>query len=394
MPIMPRENANGEGSVWDRPDGRAGAALYVPTPDGGQKRLTTTKKNKREARKWLRQMLAERDGGLVVASENPTLREWLGEWLREVVEPSVAPKTLEKRTYHVNAHILPALGNVRLADLRPRQIHAFYVRMSRREPPLAASTRRAIHQTLRMALAQGVRWGVLPSNPVDLVEPPRPTLEEEAHEEEKVRALTDAQAEELFAVESRWRNYYVVAIRAGARPGEMLGLKWGDLIPGEDLDSIKIRRSLAVAEDGSLYLKGPKNRWSRRTIPLHWQASEALTNQREMLVREGLSVGPDDWIFPSTTGTPMNRHNLLYRHLKPDLRALGLPALSLHELRHTFASIMLYEWRVPADVVAGLLGHKNIRMTQELYGHFIKSAPADAMRSLRRSQKPPEEATG
>lgn len=388
-----RENANGEGSVWDRPDGRAGAALYIPNPGGGQRRITTTKKNRREARKWLGQMLADRDGGLVLGTENPSVGEWLKEWLSEVVEPSVAPKTLEKRVYHARVHILPALGHVRLKSLQPRQIHTFYSRMTKRHPPLAPSTRLAIHTTLKMALNQAVKWGLLTLSPVDSVEPPRPTAEEEAEDsEEEVRALSDAQVVRLFGVTEgkRWHNYYIVAIRTGLRPGEMLGLRWGDLVIGTDLDSLRVRRTLAIKEGGGFYTKAPKNKASRRTVTLHWEASDAFTEQRAMLAEEGLPTGGENWVFPSVSGSPMDRGNLLSRNLIPDLEAAKLPRLTLHELRHTFASVMLYEWHVPLEVVAQMMGHKNTRMTQDLYGHLVKSAQADAIRALRKRHKRPE----
>lgn len=111
-----------------------------------------------------------------------------------------------------------------------------------------------------------------------------------------------------------------------------------------------------------------------------------------MLAGEGLPTGAGDWVFPSTTGSPMNRNNLRFRHLQPDLEAAGLPRLTLHELRHTFASIMLHEWRVYPDTVREMLGHESITMTMGLYGHLMENAQADAIRALRRLHQRPEAA--
>lgn len=170
---------NGSGSVWERADGRFGAALSYPYHDAKtgktkRDRASTTKATWDEAHKWLVQKQADLLGGVQVSPEDPPFGEYLKSWLADVIEPSVAPKTYEKREYHIRVHISPALGHVKLKDLAPRQIHMLYSKMSRRDPPLSLSTRRDVHTTLKMALRQAVRWGLMPNNPCDLVEPPSP----------------------------------------------------------------------------------------------------------------------------------------------------------------------------------------------------------------------------
>lgn len=83
----------------------------------------------------------------------------------------------------------------------------------------------------------------------------------------------------------------------------------------------------------------------------------------------------------------MKADNLRKRYLKPQLAAAGLPELTLHELRHTFASIMLHEWHVPAAVVSEAMGHADIAFTFRIYGHLIESAQADVMRRLNAEQE-------
>lgn len=392
---------NGSGSVWQRKDGRYSASLTYPyhDPETGRtkrKRATTTKPDWQAAHQWLVGMQSKLQGGGVMSPEDPLVSEYLREWLRDVVEPGVAPKTHEKREYHVRVHISPALGRAKLKELQPRQIHALYTRLAREG--LAASTRRDIHTTLKMAFKQAVRWGLLQQSPVDLVEPPK--AGPDVTEEEEVRALTDEQARELFAATAgdRWHNYYVAAIRTGLRPGEMLGLQWGDLELSGDPGSLRVRRTLGIrpgrTEDGGgSYLKPPKSPASRRTLAVHWEAVDAFTAQRTMLEGEGLSTALKSLVFPNTRGEPMSRHNLRYRHLQPGLRRAGLPVLSLHELRHTFASIMLYEWRVPSEVVQRMLGHTSIKMTMDLYGHLMPGAQEQAIRALRQLHERPKTGT-
>jgi integrase len=322
---------NGSGSVWQRPDGRWGAALSYPyyDPEEGRtrtRRTSTTKTSWEDAHKWLVQKQIDLLGGVPDAPENPTVGEYLYGWLADVVEPSVAPKTHEKRSYHVCVHLAPAIGHLRLKDLQSRQIHTLYVRMARREsqglPALAYSTRRDIHTTLKMSLKQAVRWGIIPQNPAEFVDPPKPAeTDEDDDNGGEVRALTEDQAVSLFEMSEgkRWHCYYVAAIRTGLRPGELLGLRWGDLELGTDPGSLRVRRTLAIREGGGFYFKPPKSKASRRTLALHWEAAEAFDAQAIILGDEGPPTRAGDLVFPSTIGTPMKRNNLRFPELQPDL---------------------------------------------------------------------------
>lgn len=390
---------NGSGSIWERPDGRWGAALSYPyyDPEKGRtrtRRTSTTKNSWEDAHKWLVQKQIDLLGGVPDTPENPTVAEYLYGWLADVVEPSVAPKTYEKRSYHVRVHLVPAIGHLRLKDLQARQIHTLYVRMSRRESqglqPLAYSTRRDVHTTLKMSLKQAVRWGIIPQNPAEFVDPPKPAeTDEDELEGGEVRALTEDQAMVLFEISEgkRWHHYYVAAVRTGLRPGELLGLRWGDLELGTDPASLRVRRTLAIREGGGFYFKPPKSKASRRTLALHWEAAEAFEAQAVMLEDEEIPAGAKDLVFPSTKGTPMNRNNLRYRELQPDLARAGLPRLTLHELRHTFASVALYEWSWPPAVVQEVMGHESIRMTMDLYGHLVPGSQEAAIRTLATMRK-------
>lgn len=391
-----KKNPNGSGSVSKRADGRYYAALTYPYYDPAtgrtkRKRASTSRKDFQSAHEWLVQMQADLLSGKAVHPSDPLVSQFLTEWLSEVVEPSVAPATYQKRAYHVHSHLSGLAG--KLKDLQPRQIHKLYTSMARDGYSLA--TRRDVHVSLKMALAQAVRWGMIRSNPVDHVDPPKANPSEVG--EDEIRALTDEQAHTLFeATQSdRWHNYFRAAIRTGLRPGEALGLQWRDLELGSDPGSLRVRRALGfkpgpASEGGGLYLKAPKSAASRRTLVLHWEAVDAFRAQERMLVDEGLPVTGDAFVFPNTRGGPMNRHNLLFKYLRPALAKAGLPALTLHELRHTFVSIMMYEWRVPAEIVASMIGHADVSLTYKVYGHLAPDAQQQAIRALADLQKRPQ----
>lgn len=388
-----RERAlKGTGSKWRRPDGRYGASIVVPRRDPvtgriTRKRLTTTRKSEEAVDAWL---LAKRHeimqaGGVLEepeADRKLTLREHLETWLRDSVAPRVAPRTLEKRVWAASNHIAPALGRLPLSEISPQHIQSLYAQLAREGYSLA--TRREVHVTLRQALGHAVRWGLISRNPAsaELVDAPKQTVVRQ--DEEEIRALSEEQVQRFFeyaeSTGSRWRNYYVVAIRTGLRPGEALALRWEDLDLEADPASLRVRRTLDT--HGPPRFGPPKTPASRRTLALHFEAREALVAQRAMLASENLPTGPKNLVFPSQSGGPMNAGNLRRRYLQPDLDAAGLPRLTLHELRHTFASIALHDWMLPPKIVQEALGHESLKMTVDLYGHLMPNQQRDAMRRI------------
>jgi integrase len=370
------------GSVWERKDGRFGAKLPYPVPGGGTKIATTTKSTREAAEKWLARMREDAADAEPIVTGSLSVARYLDEWLRDAVEPFTSRRTYEKRAWAVNLHIQPALGSVRLRDLDARRIQTLYASMAREG--YSYSTRREIHVTLKMALGQALKWGLVRRNECEIADAQRdlgPPAEEE------VRHLTDEQARLFFraTAESRWGNYYVAAVRTGLRPGELLGLRWEDLVLDSDPGSLRVRRTLDAYREA--VFNPPKTARSRRAVALHYEAREAFLSQRAMLKREGLPTGRKALVFPSSTGTPMKADNLRKRNLKPDLARAGLPELTLHELRHTFASTMLHEWHVPPAVVSEAMGHADIAFTFRIYGHLIESAQADVMRHLNAEQR-------
>lgn len=135
----------------------------------------------------------------------------------------------------------------------------------------------------------------------------------------------------------------------------------GDL--DSDPASARVKRTLDT--HGALRFGPPKSAASRRTVALHFEAADAFAAQRRKLREEGLPTGPKNTVFPCSDGKTMQSGNLRARHLQPDLAAAGLPKLTLHELRHTYASIALHEWKVPPSAVQQAMGYASIRMTMD-----------------------------
>ena len=380
--------ANNEGSVYKRKDGRYEAALMHRTPTGESKRKRVYRKTREEADLALARMKVDRDGGVILSGPNPTLREYLVSWLRDAVVPNVSPKTLESYEVACRVHILPALGDVRIKDLTPRRIQSLYA--AKRAEGLSVASRRKIHGTLKRALRQAVEWGEIPASPAANLSPPKAPPESEEDSEE-IEAYSGEEALRLFGAArdrgDRFRNLYVVAARTGLRQGELLGLRWEDLDLEAIPSTLMVRRSLAPRIGGGFYMTPLKKKRQRRRVALHYEAAEALRAQRRLQEEEkreagrawdgtGLGAG---LVFPSTRGTPMFGRNLYNRYYRPTQDAAGLPRLPFHALRHTFASIALFEWQLPVKMVSEMLGHASITLTLNTYAHLVQGSHEDAM---------------
>lgn len=380
--------ANYEGSVYRRgSDSRWVACLPYKLPTGKTKRQYSYHATREEADESLALMkAARRKGQPHQPSRGPRLSEYLVSWLRDSIAPSVGPKTLEGYEAACRVHIIPALGHIRLGDLRSRQVQSFYADKMREG--FSVRTRRNIHATLKRALKQAVAWGELITNPAESVAPPKvpAKLEEES---EEIRALTDEQTTVLFdrarAREDRFRNLYVAAVRTGLRQGELLGLKWEDLNLGASPASVTLRRSLAPKLGGGFYFTPTKRKTQRRRLALLDEAAGALRTQRELQAeeRQTRQWRENGLVFPSTIGTPMNARNLYSRYFKPTLRSTDLPDISFHDLRHTFASIMLFEWGASPRFVQEALGHASIKITMDTYGHLMPQTMEGELRRIQ-----------
>ena len=118
----------------------------------------------------------------------------------------------------------------------------------------------------------------------------------------------------------------------------------------------------------------PKTRSSRRDVPMSQPVREALIAQHARCAL----AGPDDLVFSSRAGTPINPKNMLRRALQPACRGLGLPAITWHSFRHTHATL-LGEVGESLRTAQAILGHSNLETTLNVYTHAIPESQRRAV---------------
>ena len=195
--------------------------------------------------------------------------------------------------------------------------------------------------------------------------------------------LSEAEARRLIEAANGTRLYPFIALAlySGARKGELLALSW----PFVDLDAGRITIAHTLADDSTL--AEPKRERSRRTIVLPQAAIAVLRAHKAAQAEKRLAKGPlyedSGFVFADDLGRPwkINSHSTLFRAIAK--RANLDPAVHVHTLRHTFASLSLRAG-VPITTLAAILGH-DTTMLMRVYGHAIPSAEDTAARALQKA---------
>jgi integrase len=372
---MANKRGNGEGTYKKRKDGRWEAQYTIYT-SSGTKRKSVYGRTKAEVAAKLRKILADRDGGVYFDAENLTLGEYLERWLKGSVKGSVWHTTYRDYAGHVRNHIAPELGRLKLAKLTSAHVQALY--RKKLDSGLSPRTVNYIHATLHKALEQAVKWRLVPYNVSDAAVKPR-------QERRETLALTLEQVLTFLRVareaQDRFEALYVVAVFTGMRPGELLALRWSDLVLDGPKPEARVRRSLSKDDSGRHIFKRTKTE-KGRSVSLMPQVVEALSTHRRRQAEERLRYSglwqDQDLVFPNTTGAPMDWDNLTARNYRPLREAAGLPKNTrFYDLRHTFATLMLEQGENP-KVVQEILGHSSIAITLGIYSHAIPSMQEQA----------------
>jgi integrase len=345
-----RRRAAGEGSVffWEAKGLWVGR---ITLPDG--KKKTKYHKKQSVVKDWLLENRNQLRQGMLPSDDTVTLGEFLNNYMETVGKQILRPTTQKMYNSYIRVHIVPAIGRIKLKDLRPDHLQGFY--NQKLSEGLSKRTVQIIHGIIRRVLNQAVEWQRIPRNVCSLVHAPRPDKKAAAfYTKEQLNTLLTAVRGQRFEL------IYILLVYGGFREGEVLGIHVEDC----DLQNRAVNvQHQVVTVKGGMIISEPKTKTSRRVVTLPTMAYNALKVHLEQLQqKQGL-------IFTTSSGRPISPRNFI-RHFKKTIKEAGLPDLTVHQIRHSHASLLLASGENP-KLVQERLGHSTIGMTLDLYSHSI-----------------------
>lgn len=333
-------------------------------------------RTKREAEEALKACIAETQLGPIVDRSKATLGEYLDEWI-ELQTDRLRPSTLHSYRIVV-ARLKAHAGRVKLQALTPMEIEKLYKSMGQSGGhdgrPLAAKTVKNTHVVLRKALADAERVGLVQRNAAGAARAPS------LHKVERETWTSEQLREFLSALKGhRLRAAFVLLGTTGMRRGEVLGLRWSDI--DFDASTLSIRRSVSCT-GYQVHTTPTKTRTSRRAIDLDQRTVEVLRDWRHQQLEELGTGAADGTVFTRTDGEPVHPH-ALSQTVGRLQHAAGVPAIRLHDLRHTHATLML-KHGVPLKVVSERLGHSTPAFTMAVYQHVLPGMQREAANTFAR----------
>lgn len=391
---------------------------FVPEPG------LTARQARKAAEKAAQEFEARIENGQTMEGRKITLKEFTDRWLEDVAAQRLEPKTVSGYRKELEDKILPALGHLKLSELRPHTLNSFFVGMTkdgaRKDGKPGGYSKGTITKTrnvLSSVLTTATEWEIIERNPLDNVR-----LQSKETAADKVKFFTPAQAatfleyiEQPYTVKTaghkrvddtgkpykvgdyttekeipeQIRVLFNLAIYGGLRKGELLALEWSDI--DFNADTVSVTKAVTVV-DGQQVTKAPKTKTSWRVVSIPHFLTQRIRALRADRLKYRLSLGDywkgANWVFIQDTGkqmcysTPYSAfHDTLVRYNAGRPVADQLPLIPFHGLRHTSATLLIAS-KQDVRTVSSRLGHAQASTTMNIYAHALQETDRKAVNAL------------
>lgn len=364
--------------------------------------------------------------GSAMSGRKITLKEFSDRWIAEYANVNLQPGTVTKYRQELNDKILPALGHLKLSELKPHRVNSFFASLAkagaRKDGKEGGYSKGSITKTrnvLSSILRTAAEWEIIDSNPCDKVRLQAMDINE------SVKFFTPEQTAAFLSyievpyavrisghrrIDDTGRPYTVgdytitktlpeqirvlfnLAIYAGLRKGELLALQWDDV--DFNKDCIYVRKAVTIV-DGKQLCKVPKTKTSARTVSIPHFLSERLEqlrrSQDDFIRQVGDYWQGNNWIFTQGNGKMMSYstpyqalQDTIHRYNKEHPAEKQLPLIPFHGLRHTSATLLIASQQ-DVTTVSKRLGHAQTSTTMNIYAHALQESDrraADALETM------------
>lgn len=383
----------------------------------------TPKKRERAVKEFAQQFESRVKNGFAMDGRKITLKEFSDRWVDEYAKINLQPGTVTKYVEELNNKILPVLGHLKLSDLKPHTINAFFASLThdgaRRDGKAGGYSKTTIMKTrnvLSSMLRTAAEWEIINTNPCDKV---RLQGEDSA---EKLKFFTPEQTaafldyiEKPYTIQvgghkrvddtglpytvgdysitkfipEQVQILFILAIYTGLRKGELLALQWSDIKFENDV--LQVSKAVTIVA-GKPVCKSPKTKTSHRTVSIPHALTERLAalkrSQDELRLQVGDYWQGNNWIFTQDNGKMMN-YSTPYQALQDTITRYNkdkpldqqLPHIPFHGLRHTSATLLI-AGQQDIKTVSKRLGHAQTSTTMNIYAHALQESDRKAADTL------------
>jgi len=328
------------------------------------------KGNKMRAEKALREILVQYESSEIPIASDTDFADYISHWL-DSVKNKIETDTYESYVETVKVHIDPyfrelnrSLESLTRADIQSYiDLKASSGRI-KGKGGLSATTLRRHRVIIHMVFDLAIKENLIKYNPCELIELPKAKKYEAkfCDRDDINKLLTVSKNEEIYPI-------IFITVSLGLRRSEVLGLRWQSVDLNHDMITIN---NTVVKHTTTVEKERTKSKSSNRTLPLNASAKELLlqVNAKQDDNRKFFGNGyhESDYVFTRADGTLYNPDYITHTFSKI-LKKNGLEHVRFHDLRHACGGILMSEGCTLKDVQT-YLGHANISVTADVYGHL------------------------
>ena len=358
-----------------RKDGRYMTHVQIGTDDSGKmKRKTLYGRTIRELEEKVAETRKQVAQGILILNDSLLLSKWAIEWL-ETYKNNTPYNTKAQYKNALKAHIIPALGDLKLSDIRAHHIQKL---INEKNSEGHLRTAQVIFLTINQIMKKAVNSNLIARNPAETVEMP-PNVKPQK------RALTDIEKSYIEAanLNLKSRVFVSVLLYAGLRRGEALALTKNDIDLKEN--TITVDKTLIIKGNQAEIKPEPKSKAGFRTIPMPTILSTLMAEYIQTLdtihlfpaAKSGtiMSVGSFTWFWEKIIAE-INKAAGGTKTIK-----IIASDITPHIFRHTYATTLYYAG-VDIKTAQYLLGHSSAAITMEIYTHLNMDKPKQAVGKL------------
>lgn len=375
---------NGEGCIRQRKD-KTWEAIYTYGRDanGKPKRKSIYGKTRQEVKDKLIAVLSDINKGEYIKPAEITCNEWFDKWLERYL---INAKDSTKAQYelYLRLYVRPNIGSMRLQDVEFDTIKDII--LDARGKNLSEKTIRNLNGIIHHTFADAKKSKLRKDNPADDQDLPKVKASEMMFlEGDKRKQFCDEIKGKLY------EHLFIIALFTGMRQGELLGLSWDsvDFKAGTITISRQLKRDRKIGEKVSYDFDTTKTNKNRTICPAPI-VFDALKEVHRLQSADKLKTGEkynneDNLVFTNEYGRHLVSGYVL-KVFKARAKAIGLPDLRFHDLRHSHV-VMRAENGDDMNLVREDLGHTDIRTTAHIYAHVSQRMKQESAKRMQKVAK-------